>query len=172
MKAKSFFWLAPIIISFGSAFAQSQKVFDEDNITTSALVHALTPATESGAKAPTRGIQVKPSASLLITFQANSARLTSHARQSLEKVGEALNSEKLNNFHILIEGHADPRGDPASNLKLSQRRAESVRQYLVQNKHVEKQRLDAIGKGDTELLNTADPLAPENRRVTIINLMQ
>jgi flagellar motor protein MotB len=42
----------------------------------------------------------------------------------------------------------------------------------VQNKHVEKQRLDAIGKGDTELLNTADPLAPENRRVTIINLMQ
>jgi flagellar motor protein MotB len=51
-------------------------------------------------------------------------------------------------------------------------RAESVRQYLVQNNRIEDRRLEAVGKGDKELLNPANPIAPENRRVTIVNLAQ
>jgi outer membrane protein OmpA-like peptidoglycan-associated protein len=80
-------------------------------------------------------------------------------------VGQALNSEKLSDFRFAIQGHADPRGDPASNPMLSQRKAESVRQYLVQDKHVAKQPLRAVGKGDTELLNTANPVCPAGRHL-------
>jgi outer membrane protein OmpA-like peptidoglycan-associated protein len=87
-------------------------------------------------------------------------------------VGQALNSEKLGDFRFAVQGHADPRGDPEANLRLSQLRAEAVRQYLVQNKHIADQRLEAVGKGDRELLNPANPTAPENRRVTIVNLSQ
>jgi outer membrane protein OmpA-like peptidoglycan-associated protein len=110
------------------------------------------------------------SASLLITFQTNSAQLTPDARQRLNVVGEALRSDQLNNYQFSIEGHADPSGNPVSNLKLSQRRAEAVRQYLVQNRHIANQRLEAVGKGDKEPLNVVNPVAPENRRVTIVNL--
>lgn len=108
--------------------------------------------------------------SLLITFDTNSANLTSSARESLAVVGQALSSEKLAASRFAIEGHADPRGVAAANLKLSQLRAQSVRDYLVGTMNIDRARLEAVGKGDRELMNTANPDAPENRRVTIVNL--
>jgi len=187
MKAKLFCLIVPLI-AFGSASAQNEKILTGNDITESALIEALTPAAGSKDDAVrTRGIRVTrenaprmlgdtpsktASASLLITFQTNSAQLTPDAKEKLDVVGQALNSAQLNDYQFSIQGHADPRGNPVSNLKLSQRRAESVRQYLVQNKHIKDQRLQAVGKGDKEPLNTANPVAPENRRVTIINLAQ
>lgn len=168
-----------------SATAQtSQKVFSGKAITKTALIEALTPAPAAEQAILTRSIRVDPtgaastttakpaSASLLITFETNSASLTSRAKQALNVVGEALRSDKLAAFRFAIQGHADPRGNSEANLKLSQLRAESVRDYLVHDKHIELHRLEAIGKGDTELMNTANPIAPENRRVTVINLLQ
>jgi outer membrane protein OmpA-like peptidoglycan-associated protein len=188
VKTKTILLVLPFIASAGSALGQSEKVLSEKDITESALVEALTPAPDSApATVRTRSIRVNrenapamtpaspaktASASLLITFQTNSAQLTPRARQSLDVVGQALNSEKLGDFRFAVQGHADPRGDPEANLRLSQLRAEAVRQYLVQNKHIADQRLEAVGKGDRELLNPANPTAPENRRVTIVNLSQ
>ncbi|WP_306392222.1 OmpA family protein [Telluria beijingensis] len=111
-----------------------------------------------------------PKVSLLITFETNSATLTARSRESLQVVGQALASEKLAPFRFAIEGHADPRGNPAANLALSQARARSVRAYLVDTMKIDAARLDAVGKGDRELMNKANPDAPENRRVTIVNL--
>lgn len=117
------------------------------------------------------GFTSKPaSASLLITFETNSAALTTRAKRLLDVVGDALASDKLGGFRFGIEGYADPRGVSAVNLKLSQARAESVADYLVASKHIDRARLDPVGKGDQDLLNKANPIAPENRRVTIVNL--
>jgi OOP family OmpA-OmpF porin len=188
MKAKSFLLMIPLVAFSCSAAAQTKKVFRGQDITESALIQALTPAPDS-AENPihTRSIRVnrdnepriaptkpaKPaSASLMITFETNSAALTPRAKQWLAVVGQALSSDKLADFRFAIQGHADPRGDAESNLRLSQLRAESVRQYLMENKHIEDRRLEAVGKGDKELLNSANPIAPENRRVTIVNLGQ
>lgn len=186
MKANSFFFTVPLVIFCCSAFSQDEKVLLENEVTESALIDALTPIPPQ--KTPRlRSIRVSPndditpkyakptrpaSASLLITFETNSATLTSHAKQSLDVVAQALASSKLVNFRFAIQGHADPRGDSESNLRLSQLRAESVRQYLIQNKRIEDGRLEAVGKGDKELLNFSNPIAPENRRVTIVNLAQ
>jgi outer membrane protein OmpA-like peptidoglycan-associated protein len=79
-------------------------------------------------------------------------------------------SDKLGAFRFAIEGHADPRGDAADNLKLSQARAESVRDYLVAEKQIDQGRLEPIGKGDQDLINKVNRIAPENRRVTIVNI--
>ena len=185
MKAKSICLMISLAALSISASAQSDKVLGGKDITESALIQALTPATDSG-DTPTRtrsirvspenasiGAAVKPaSASLMITFETNSATLTPRAKQSLDVVGEALASNKLASFRFAIQGHADPRGESEANLRLSQLRAESVRQYLVQSKHIDESRLEAVGKGDKELINSANPAAPENRRVTIINLAQ
>jgi outer membrane protein OmpA-like peptidoglycan-associated protein len=108
--------------------------------------------------------------SLLITFDTNSSNLTRSAKQSLDAVGQALSSEKLASSRFAIEGHADPRGAAAANLKLSEQRAQSEREYLVQNMNIDAARLEAVGKGDREPMNKSNPLAPENRRVTIVNL--
>jgi len=87
-------------------------------------------------------------------------------------VGKALNTNKLAAFNFVIEGHADPRGSPQLNWRLSEGRAAQVRQYLVVNHGIRAERLKAVGKGDQEPLNPGDPAAPENRRVTFVNLFE
>ena len=167
----------------------------EGQVTEDALIDALTPApilqpASQPASQPirTRSIRVmrddesggagggpvvapkSASASLLITFETNSAALTARAKRILDVVGDALASDKLGSFRFGIEGYADPRGTSAVNLKLSQARAESVRNYLVASKRIDPARLEPVGKGDQQLLNKTNPSAAENRRVTIVNL--
>ena len=83
---------------------------------------------------------------MLITFETNSAELTPRARQSLDVVGRALASNQLAEFKFQIEGHADPRGGNELNDRLSQARAESVRQYLTQQHGIAEQRLARSAK--------------------------
>ncbi|WP_162244825.1 OmpA family protein [Massilia sp. Leaf139] len=164
------------------ALAQEGPVLKEGHVDVGTLVDALAPA-EPKPPVRTRSIRMvrddvgtapvssKPAkVSLTITFDTNSANLTPRARQSLDVVGQALASEKLAAARFAIEGHADPRGVSAANLKLSQLRAESVRDYLVDTARIDRARLDAVGKGDSEPIDRQNPDAPENRRVTIVNL--
>jgi OOP family OmpA-OmpF porin len=164
----------------GPALGQADKIMRGKDLNESDLIKALTPEPVPDDAARDRNITVSriapparpASASLLITFETNSAELTGQAKQSLDIVGRALKSDRLADFRFGVEGHADPRGGPDFNLELSRQRAESVRQYLVQNNYIEDRRLEAVGKGDRQLLNKANPAAPENRRVTIVNLSQ
>lgn len=162
------------------SFGQAEKVLKGREIDESTLVDALTPAEKPIL---TRSIRIsregqapvpvkQAAASLLITFETDSAKLTAKAKQSLETVARALKSDKLANFKFSIEGHADPRGGEELNLRLSQERAESVVSYLADDQKIERSRLQAVGKGQSELLNVADPYAPENRRVTIKTLTE
>jgi OOP family OmpA-OmpF porin len=159
------------------AFAQEAASIPEGQVTQDSLIDALTPPS---VPVRTRSIRVmrdeavtppkRASASLLITFETNSAALTPGAKRALDTVGGALTSDKLASFRFGIEGYADPRGGAASNLKLSQLRAEAVRDYLVTAHHIDRTRLEPVGKGDTDLLNRTNVTAAENRRVTLVNL--
>lgn len=169
---------ACLLLAAGPAAAQQTPLLTEGQVTEQALVDALAPPREVRTRSlrvrrddDKGGQAAKPaSASLLITFETNSAALTAAARHSLDVVAAALSSEQLAGSRFAIEGHADPRGLPPANLKLSQARAESVRNYLVGNGKIDTARVEAVGKGDRELMNRANPTAPENRRVTIVNL--
>ena len=70
--------------------------------------------------------------------------------------------------NALIEGYTDKRGTDAYNLVLSQRRAESVLNYLV-GKGVDKARLTAEGHGKGQFTegNTQEEVYQQNRRVVI-----
>lgn len=67
---------------------------------------------------------------------------------------------------IFVEGHTDDLGGEAYNQKLSQFRAEAVRNYLV-SKGISPSRIQAIGKGQLEpvIPNTSDENRAMNRRV-------
>jgi OmpA-OmpF porin, OOP family len=168
------------MIAAGVALA-AEPLLDEQNIDEDSIIQALKPDTadEGGG---TRGLvhksvagnggMVPASASvdLLITFGSNSTTLTDQARAALDKVAHAMGSSALSEFKFRIEGHADARGNPATNMKLSADRAVAVLDYLTRRDGVAPERLMAIGKGSAEPLNTDNPTAPENRRVTIVRL--
>lgn len=98
-----------------------------------------------------------------VNFELNSARLDDQARQTLQEVAKAMLQPALGKCRFTVEGHTDARGSEKLNQNLSAQRAEAVRVFLIRNS-VDASRLTAVGKGARELLNTADPLADENRR--------
>jgi outer membrane protein OmpA-like peptidoglycan-associated protein len=129
------------------------------------------PAGEGGSSAKPAGVPAKPaSASVMITFETESSSLTADSKRILNNLAIALNSEQLARFRFNIEGHADSRGTSERNLKLSQERAQAVRDHLVSRLQVDPARLVALGKGDSEQLDKEHPAAAENRRVRIVTL--
>lgn len=112
---------------------------------------------------------VRPSLSLLIQFDFNSARVRPESQQALANLSVALQSPELRNSTFALEGHTDAKGSADYNVRLSALRAQAVRDYLM-GRGVEQGRLQASGKGASELANVDQPFAPENRRVRIVNL--
>ena len=112
---------------------------------------------------------VRPSLSLMIQFDFNSAKIRPESQQALLNLASALKAAELAASNFAVEGHTDAKGLPDYNLKLSQQRADAVQQFLV-SQGVAGTRLVASGKGATQLANAANPLGAENRRVRIVNL--
>ena len=71
---------------------------------------------------------------------------------------------------VTIEGHTDSVGSTASNQKLSQQRADAVREVLVSQFGVNPSRLIAIGYGETRpIADNGTPMGrQENRRVEAV----
>ena len=129
------------------------------------LVQQLAPP-----KPATRGLRnlvpEKRQIDLVINFDFDSARLQTNSQPLLEKLAEALGTERLQALRFKVEGHTDAKGSAAYNEALSAKRAQAVLEFL-QSHGVQPGRLQAQGKGFAELLNPANPQAAENRRVRI-----
>jgi outer membrane protein OmpA-like peptidoglycan-associated protein len=112
----------------------------------------------------------RPSIALGITFQYNSAELSFATTQQLTQLGRALASPALKGGVFLIAGHTDAKGSDLYTLELSQRRADAVKRFLMENFGIPDENLVTVGYGKRQLKNTADPFAAENRRIEIVNL--
>lgn len=101
-----------------------------------------------------------------VQYYTGSSLMLSESAKDLEPLARYL--VKHENLHATIYGHTDNVGKRQDNLKLSQDRAESVKQFLI-NQGVEASRLTAIGKGDTEPIrdNSKQEGRMLNRRVEV-----
>ncbi|MBL0887897.1 OmpA family protein [Myceligenerans indicum] len=104
-----------------------------------------------------------------ITFVTDSAKLTKHGRQVVRQAADVL--EEHPDVRVRIEGHTDSRGDEDDNLKLSKRRAITVRDRLVEL-GVDKDRLSYKGFGESDPLVIPRTFADleKNRRVEFVVL--
>ena len=85
---------------------------------------------------------------------------------SLDDLSDILKRNEVVN--LTIEGHTDNVGDDAYNMKLSQQRTESVKEYLI-SKGISAARLTAIGYGETKPVadNAKAAGKAKNRRVEL-----
>jgi outer membrane protein OmpA-like peptidoglycan-associated protein len=111
----------------------------------------------------------RPSISLQIQFDFDSANVRPESMASIERLSRAIGSPELAAYRFAIEGHTDAQGRADYNRRLSDLRAQRVKAILVQS-GVDPNRLYAVGKGSSEPANPHDPRAAENRRVRIVNL--
>lgn len=142
------------------------------NDTTTRGIRLARPGEQQQPSAPRAATAEAPSVNLMVLFPTNSAELTPEATQTLDRLGQALNSEQLSSFRFRIEGHTDTVGSAAYNRSLSQRRADSVVSYLEQKFGIPAERLKAVGLGEQGLLVStgAQVAEPRNRRVQVVNL--
>ena len=96
-----------------------------------------------------------------VMFDFNSAALKPGALSEISRVAAILT--KYPDTTIRVEGHTDSSGSEAYNQQLSERRALSVKNALIQNS-VETERIQSIGYGESMLIGTAE----QNRRVSIV----
>jgi len=132
------------------------------------IVQALTPQPKTRSLG--RNMKVEPAKiDLTINFDFDSAKLKEESKPQLERLAEALKTERLVTLTFQVEGHTDAQGTAAYNDALSTRRAASVVSFLSQS-GVEPQRLQSVGKGFSDLLDPSDPKSAKNRRVRILTL--
>jgi outer membrane protein OmpA-like peptidoglycan-associated protein len=114
----------------------------------------------------------RPTVDLEINFEYNSAAVSPSAESQLHSLGKALTSSELAGSVFMLGGHTDARGSDTYNQKLSERRAETVKAFLISTYKIPAENLVSAGYGESELKNKADPNAAENRRVQIVNMAQ
>jgi OOP family OmpA-OmpF porin len=106
----------------------------------------------------------------MIYFEYDKAIIKKESYPILDAVAATLQGNPSIQL-VEIQGHTDERGDDAYNLDLSDRRAKSVRQYLI-DKGVDEKRLSAQGYGETQPLdrNHNEAAWAKNRRVAFLIL--
>jgi outer membrane protein OmpA-like peptidoglycan-associated protein len=126
--------------------------------------------TLEGLKVDASGCAVQTEAQSVVlkgvTFLPSSATLTAEAKTVLDSAVAALSGQA--DLKVELGGHTDSQGKDAANMALSQKRAESVRKYLI-DKGIDGGRLTAKGYGETQPIADNNTLEgrKENRRVEL-----
>ena len=102
-----------------------------------------------------------------ITFDSGSATLKPESDKEIARIVALMIDNP--NSHYEVQGHTDNTGSAASNLKLSQKRAQAVVDRMVKL-GVPKDRLTAVGKGQEEPIadNDTEEGRAKNRRVVFV----
>lgn len=153
-----------IVITEGVTLNDDASVVEADLLASNGVVHkidrVLVPGTFRTEQALNDLFALEP-----IQFATASARILSDSEPVLDQAIETLTANPTG--AVEVEGHTDSVGGEASNESLSQRRAESVVDYLIGG-GVDADRLTAIGYGETRLkINPEESAADrqQNRRI-------
>jgi outer membrane protein OmpA-like peptidoglycan-associated protein len=146
-----------------AAIQKGQQDLKDSEKRTADAVAAL--ASLASLKEEERGLVVTLSGSVL--FRSAESTLLPPARVKLDQVANALLAIRARN--LIVEGHTDSKGTEAYNRDLSQRRADAVRDYLVQRgypaSHIQSR---GQGEGSPIASNTSAEGRANNRRVEIV----
>jgi len=105
---------------------------------------------------------------LKVNFDNNKSVIKKEYYDELKAIGEGLNEHK--ELKGIIEGYASGTGSAAYNMKLSERRANAVRDYIIKNFKVDRKRLAAKGYGGTKPVadNATAEGRAQNRRIEAV----
>lgn len=112
----------------------------------------------------------KPKIDLEIHFDYNSAEIARGSTQAVQELGKALSDASMKGSTFIVAGHTDAIGSEAYNQDLSERRADTIKNYLVEHYGLNGSDLVTVGYGKTRPKDPSAPMDPTNRRVQVVNM--
>jgi outer membrane protein OmpA-like peptidoglycan-associated protein len=111
-----------------------------------------------------------PSFNVDIQFDTDTPIVRPDSYQKLGQVADTLVNSALLNYTFLIVGHIESTGRRENNVLLSQRRADAVRDILINTFKISSKRLQSVGLGEEQLLDPAHPNAPVNNQTQVMTV--
>ena len=105
-----------------------------------------------------------------VQFDPDASTIRPESYQTLGRIADALCHSRLLRSGFLIVGRTDATGKREYNLTLSQKRADSIRDALVNTFKISSKRLQAIGLGEEQLQDAARPTAAINQHVQVVTV--
>jgi outer membrane protein OmpA-like peptidoglycan-associated protein len=112
----------------------------------------------------------KPKIDLDIQFDYNSADIRASSLPDVQSLGQALSNPSLKGSTFIVAGHTDAIGGEAFNQGLSERRADTIKKYLVDKFGIAGSDLVTVGYGKDKPKDPNAPMDPINRRVQVVNM--
>jgi outer membrane protein OmpA-like peptidoglycan-associated protein len=102
-----------------------------------------------------------------IQFDEDAAVARPESYRTLGRMADALSDPSLLGYKFLVVGHTVSTGRRENNLTLSQRRADVIREVLVNTFKISPKRLQAVGLGEEQMLDAAHPAAAINQAIQV-----
>ena len=105
-----------------------------------------------------------------IQFDEDAAVVRPESYRMLGRIADTLYQPSLLGYKFLIVGHSISTGKRDYNLTLSQRRADVIRDIMISTFKVSPKRLQSLGLGEEQMLDSLHPSAPVNAQVQLITV--
>ena len=111
-----------------------------------------------------------PTFNVDITFDVDTPIVQPESYQTVGRIADAMVYSSLLPYTFLVVGHIEASGRREANAILSQRRADAIREILVNTFKISAKRIQSVGLGEEQLLDSARPNAPVNNQIQIMLL--
>jgi OOP family OmpA-OmpF porin len=111
-----------------------------------------------------------PTFNLAIQFDVDTPIILPDSYETVGRLADALVNAPLLPYTFLIVGHMDSNGKREANVILSQRRADAVRDVLVNTFKISSKRIQSLGLGEEQFIDQARPASPVNLQIQVLTL--
>lgn len=155
-------------VGLSFSFGGAKKVVEEAKAEPAAPVEEVKPAPVEEKSQVARDIEEKGKATLNVEFDFDKSTIKKGFYNDIDEVVSVM--KQYPDVNIEIDGHTDSIGTAAYNKKLSQRRADAVKKYMVEKGGIAADRLTAIGHGEDKPIasNKTNEGRQKNRRVEAV----
>jgi OmpA-OmpF porin, OOP family len=111
-----------------------------------------------------------PTFTVNIDFDSDTPVVRPSSYETVGRIADALVQANLLPYSFLIVGHTSSDGKREANVMLSQRRADAIRDSLVNTFKISSKRLQSLGLGEEQFVDQAHPTSPVNLQIQIVTI--
>jgi outer membrane protein OmpA-like peptidoglycan-associated protein len=111
-----------------------------------------------------------PTFTVDIRFDTDTPVVRPESYQTVGRIADALVNAALLPYTFLVVGHTDSNGRREANVLLSQRRADAIRDVLVNTFKISSKRIQSLGLGEEQFIDQAHPTSAVNQQIQILTI--